>query len=334
MSTTPHDTLIKAILGTPAHAATALRAILPASLSDALDWSALRSEPTEYVSVEGGSRHSDLLFSVPFRGEPRREALVYVLFEHQSTEDPLMALRRFVYVGRLFEARVLRAGLARVPLVIPVVLAHAERPWVGPLALDELYDAPRELVDALGPLVPQLTYLIEDVTPMSDEQIATRVTTSVLQLMLILLRDARTTSADIEVYSAAAHELLDAASSENGPAFLSLFEYLIRTKEGSPAAIHRVIASLPSGAQEDMVSAYDNLVAEWQAEYEAKSKAKNRAEGKAEGRRLTLAKQLQLKFGALSDDVRARLDAADEASLDLWTERILVAATLDELFGG
>jgi hypothetical protein len=32
MSTAPHDTLIKAILGTPAHAATALRAILPSAV--------------------------------------------------------------------------------------------------------------------------------------------------------------------------------------------------------------------------------------------------------------------------------------------------------------
>ena len=108
MSTTPHDTLIKAILSTPAHSATALRAILPSALSDALNWGALRAEPTEYVRVDGGSRHSDLLFSVPFRGEPPREALVYVLLEHQSTPDPLMALRLFVYIARLFEERVLR----------------------------------------------------------------------------------------------------------------------------------------------------------------------------------------------------------------------------------
>jgi predicted transposase YdaD len=324
MSTTPHDTLIKSILGTPAHAATALRAILPPSLSNALDWAALRTEPTEYARVDGGSRHSDLLFSVPFRAEPPREALIYVLLEHQSTTDPLMALRLFVYVGRLFEERVLRAGLARVPLVVSVVLSHTERTWAGALALDELYDAPRELLAELGPLVPRLAYLIEDVTPMSDEQIAARVTTSVLQLMLRLLRDARTTSADIEVYSAAARELLDAASREDRPAFVSLFEYLVQTKEGGPAAVQRVIASMPSGEQEDIVSAYDRIRAEGQAEHEAR--------GKAEGRRLTLAKLLLLKFGALSDEVRARLEAADEPTLELWTERILVAATLEQLF--
>ncbi len=57
-----------------------------------------------------------------------------------------------------------------------------------------------------------------------------------------------------------------------------------------------------------------------------------KAEGQAEGRRLTLARQIRLRFGALSRSTRARLDAADEVSLDLWAERILVAATLDALF--
>lgn len=41
---------------------------------------------------------------------------------------------------------------------------------------------------------------------------------------------------------------------------------------------------------------------------------------------------LQLKFGALTDDVRARLEAADEPTLDLWAERILFATTLDAIF--
>jgi hypothetical protein len=59
-----------------------------------------------------------------------------------------------------------------------------------------------------------------------------------------------------------------------------------------------------------------------------------RADGKAEGLRATLAKQVRLKFGVLSDAVRARLDAADQASLDLWLERILFATTLDEMFEG
>ena len=108
MSNTPHDALVKSILGEPKHAIAALRSMAPAALRDALDWSGLRRENASYVAIEGGARHSDLLFSVPLRAMPDvppREVFIYVLLEHQSTPDPLMALRLFVYVARLFEER-------------------------------------------------------------------------------------------------------------------------------------------------------------------------------------------------------------------------------------
>jgi predicted transposase YdaD len=45
-----------------------------------LDLESLRLMPGSFVDDELRSRHTDLLFSVTFRGRP---ALIYVLFEHQ-----------------------------------------------------------------------------------------------------------------------------------------------------------------------------------------------------------------------------------------------------------
>jgi predicted transposase/invertase (TIGR01784 family) len=55
-------------------------------------------------------------------------------------------------------------------------------------------------------------------------------------------------------------------------------------------------------------------------------------EGRQQGRVAVLARQLQLKFGPLSESTRERLEQADDAHLDVWTERILSAQTLDEVF--
>ncbi len=55
-------------------------------------------------------------------------------------------------------------------------------------------------------------------------------------------------------------------------------------------------------------------------------------EGRQEGHVATLARLLQLKFGPLSDSTQQRLEQADEARLDLWTERILSAQSLQEVF--
>ncbi len=50
------------------------------------------------------------------------------------------------------------------------------------------------------------------------------------------------------------------------------------------------------------------------------------------GRAATLHKLLQLKFRDLDADVLARLDNASETELELWTERILFADSIEAVF--
>ena len=55
--------------------------------------------------------------------------------------------------------------------------------------------------------------------------------------------------------------------------------------------------------------------------------------GRQEGRRLTLQRQLRLKFGEeLPTEVLRQLDSANDDQLDVWIERILSASSLDEVF--
>jgi predicted transposase/invertase (TIGR01784 family) len=60
--------------------------------------------------------------------------------------------------------------------------------------------------------------------------------------------------------------------------------------------------------------------------------AASHAEGKVEGEAKVLLKQLGYRFGPLSNAIRARVEAATVAQLDAWVERVLTAATLDEVF--
>ena len=61
-------------------------------------------------------------------------------------------------------------------------------------------------------------------------------------------------------------------------------------------------------------------------------KAEGKAEGKVEGQIRTLSRLIERRFGALSDALRARLESADLVTLDLWTDRVIDAKTLDEIF--
>ena len=57
------------------------------------------------------------------------------------------------------------------------------------------------------------------------------------------------------------------------------------------------------------------------------------AVGKAEGKAELLERLLMKKFGALSEASRSRLLSATDDELNDWSEALLVAATLEEVFG-
>jgi predicted transposase/invertase (TIGR01784 family) len=57
----------------------------------------------------------------------------------------------------------------------------------------------------------------------------------------------------------------------------------------------------------------------------------SRRQGETRGRADALLKLLGLRFGPPSAEVRARVDEANDQQLDFWLERVLTAATLDEV---
>ena len=113
MAPTPHDAVFRQIFGVPANAASQLRAVLPPDLAARLDLGRLARVPESFVDEALKWRHSDLLFTAPLDG---RDVYVYVLVEHQSSDDPLMAFRMLRYVTRIWDQHLRdhpRAGSCR-----------------------------------------------------------------------------------------------------------------------------------------------------------------------------------------------------------------------------
>ncbi|TVP83372.1 MAG: DUF4351 domain-containing protein [Thioalkalivibrio sp.] len=58
---------------------------------------------------------------------------------------------------------------------------------------------------------------------------------------------------------------------------------------------------------------------------------KGREEGIGQGEARVLLRQLTLKFGAVPEPVRARLESADAETLLRWSERVLTADRLEDV---
>ena len=65
-----------------------------------------------------------------------------------------------------------------------------------------------------------------------------------------------------------------------------------------------------------------------------RGEARGEARGERQGELRMLRKQLTLRFGPLTDAANARLEAADVPTLETWGERVLTAASLDDVLGG
>lgn len=66
-------------------------------------------------------------------------------------------------------------------------------------------------------------------------------------------------------------------------------------------------------------------------QFEARGRAEGIARGKAEGERNVLLRLLAIKLGEVPETARQRIDAADEAELIRWAERVLSAGSVEDV---
>ena len=80
---------------------------MPAALVAGVDWSGLVLETSALPDEELSHRETDLLFQVPWAQDgPSGQAAparLAIIFEHQSTVDPRMALRVLRYTLRFWD---------------------------------------------------------------------------------------------------------------------------------------------------------------------------------------------------------------------------------------
>ena len=78
--------------------------IVAAHLASQIDFTHLVQLNRSFISDALREQESDIIFSVPFRGEPEtEELLIYILIEHQSTVDVTMGFRVLFYMTQIWD---------------------------------------------------------------------------------------------------------------------------------------------------------------------------------------------------------------------------------------
>lgn len=324
---TPHDAYFKAVFGQAQHAAGLAQAFLPAPLLRQIDLSTMEPVPGSFVDERLRQRHCDLLWRV----RSADGALVLaLLLEHQRTVDPRMPLRMLEYVLRAW-----RRGLARgegQPLtpVVPVLLHQGPKPWTGARSLSELYGQWSD--EALKPWTPELTPLIVDLAELEDGDLGG---TALGQLALTLMKHIDSPDILAEIRGLAG--LFRATRKESG---LSALEVSVRYVLERNVAVDDLLDVLTidePGALEVVMTAGGRMEEIGRQKGLEQGRQEGMQQGMQQGLRQglqrALHRMLQLRFGALPEDVVRQLAAADVPMLERWTDHVLTATSLAELLG-
>lgn len=325
MASNPHDALFKRVFSDVTHAAGEFRAVLPSEIVAEIDFATLAVCPGSFVDESLRERHTDLLYSVRLR---ERDAFLYLLFEHQSTVDALMPYRVLGYVVRIWEGWLRDQPEARrLPAVLPVVLHHSESGWTGSTRLLELIDLSPEVLERTRPYLPDVGFLLDDLSKQTDEALYARAMTTLSRLVLWSLRTARggrLAAGTFATWGRAFRELGEAPSGRE--ALETILRYLVEVLgEDRTDVIDAILAEdVGEHVREAYVTLHHRFIEEGRKE--------GLKEGLKEGERAVLLKLIKLKFGPPAAATVERIQAADSLQLGRWAERILSATSIDDLW--
>ncbi|MEV6770295.1 Rpn family recombination-promoting nuclease/putative transposase [Nocardia sp. NPDC051030] len=335
--TNPHDAYFRHVLSRPADAASELRAVLPEGVAARVDWGALVLQPGSFVSEELRSRYSDILFRTRLDGH---DAYVFLLIEHQSRSDRFMAFRMLDYLVAIWNQHLREYPDARtLPAVVPVVVHsnHTGRAWSAATELSELIDLDPATRAVLGPFQPSFRFLLDDVAALDLPALKARDLTPAARVMLMLHKIApgnHQLGVDLLPLADDLRAILD------GPGGMRelrcLVTYILIVGDTTETDFEPLMDRLGPQVKEAIMTTAERL----RAEGEAKGRAKGRAEGWAEGeavgeargRAATLVLLLTEKFGSVPAAVAESVSAADPATVQIWTRRVLTADSLDDIF--
>lgn len=226
-----------------------------------------------------------------------------------------------------------------LPAIIPVVLHHGPGGWTSATSMAELYDLSAELYALFGPVLPSLSFVVDDLAAQTDEDLHRRAIGAIPTLVLWMFKHAREKDSDgsqiIHAMRAHVRELMrETLRARTGlHALAMLMRYILEVTGVEPAALgHFLTTDINPHVHEVLMTAAERLRQEGRAEGLETGRAEGLETGRAAGQRGVLIKQLGLRFGPLSRAALERLEAADSAQLDAWSERVLSAGSLAEVF--
>ena len=216
-----HDALFKRIMESEIAAKEFIDEYLPAEVKDMINLDSVKVEKESYVEPNLTKRLSDIIYSVDVKGKQDEKAFIYILAEHQSTIDQLMAFRLWRYTLLLAERHI--KDKAKLPLIFPIVVYAGKSKYTAARNLWDLFKYPK-----LAKKLLTEDYKLIDLQAKSDDEITRKKHIALFEYVLkhIHTRDMLKLWADLFRLLPAAVEL----DQEHGYFYIRNFVWYTDTK--------------------------------------------------------------------------------------------------------
>jgi predicted transposase/invertase (TIGR01784 family) len=313
----PHDKLVKSTFSDPDNARAFLQGNLPSRLARRIDWTTLSLVSGSFIDPEFAATSSDLLFTAQINSHP---AFLYILFEHQNEEDPLIALRLLTYMVRIWNDNLRNnPGATKLPPILPLVLAQDNKPWKSSTRFADLVSAPEEVGDELKKYIPDFEFQLVELYRMPFEKI---LGTPMGILTLRALKAEKLQALlDDPVWDEALLIQLSPAS------FEMLMRYILDRDLDKPA-FRRKLKTLhnPKLSKNAM-----SLAEQFRQEGIRKGRQQGRQEGLIFSQQRAILEALEIRFDRVPDGLREEIEAiTDSKKLTHLLRAAITSTTLDE----
>jgi predicted transposase YdaD len=291
-----------------------LREIVGEQWVERIDLSSGERVDASFVSPRHENRESDVIWQF-LRKDGGEPVYVYILLEFQSRPDPSMPVRLMGYESLFYQLLMAgqpAAGWRKLPLVIPVVVYNGREPWNVATDLGSMIG---ELDPSAEIYRPQLRYRLVNEAAYSPEELAA-LDSPVADLFRI------EKSRDWFEVQSSVHRLRQSIPPDEASlrqAFETWLRKLILPRLGLSQEEAAAVSTL-----EEIETMLAESIDRWNREI--------REEGRQEeGARIVL-RLLRLKFGPLDPEIEERVHSANADRLLEWSERILTAESLHDVF--
>ncbi len=176
--THPHDAFVRQVMSDLRVAREFFTVHLPEDIKQQIDLNVLQLQPRSHINEVRKEAIVDLLYKTKLQdGE---EAYLYLIVEHQSSADELMAFRILKYTCNIMEDHLQKTKTKKLPLVYPLVIYHAPRVYPYSTDIKDLVAGPRELIDRYF-LKP---FHLIDLGRVSDEELKSHPWVGIMELAL------------------------------------------------------------------------------------------------------------------------------------------------------